>query len=220
MNGKQFRPLLGALALFALVPMPVLAQDAVTWVRDVLYYPTNVVVLSPWSAPTGEVFATDPLTLWGTEGDPIAVPRTPAEAIGLTWITGEQRGGALMLVWSNEPVVCGEEYVGVIGVDTGLAAFMTPADVAALHRYGLSYDGNLYAGPLADQIDSLYPGPFLTDLPRDLRFPISGSGWGDGGYPVSSLFDAQGNMVALYAQFITAEGRDWGLPPPCADAAS
>lgn len=191
-----------------------------TWLRDGLYYPTHVVDAGDWSAPGGQIFATDPLTLWATEGDPIAVPTTPAEVIGLIWIDGDRRTGALQLVWSNESVVCGTEYVAVIGVDTGLAAFITPAEVAALHRYGLSYDGNLYDGPLADQIDQIYPGPFLTDLPHDLRFPISGSGWGDGGYPVSALYDANGNMVSLYAQFIAAEGREWTLPPPCANAQS
>lgn len=207
-------------ALLAAFPGAAAAEDAVTWLRDMLHFPTDIVVITPWSAPTGEVFATDPLTLWDTEGTPIAAPTTPAEIIGLTWPTGERRGGAMMLVWSNEQVVCGEENVAVIGVDTGLAAFLTPADVAALDVYRQDYDGNLYDGPLADQIDTRYPGPFLTDLPGNIRFPISGSGWGDGGYPVSALLDAWGNMVALYAQFITAEGRDWAYPPPCATQTS
>jgi hypothetical protein len=32
---------------------------------------------------------------------------------------------------------------------------------------------------------------------------------------VASLHDADGNMVALYTQFITG-GDDWLLPEPCA----
>ncbi len=43
------------------------------------------------------------------------------------------------------------------------------------------------------------------------------SGWGDGFYPVASLYDAEGRMVALYADFTGIDDAgSWLLPEPCA----
>ncbi len=219
------RLLLGPAALLAALPLPLAAQDAISWLQAGLALDgLETVTAGKWHPEGGAIHATDPLTLWQTGPDAplLAVPDAPARIVGLihSEVYGDavdRRGAALVLVWSHATVQCGVD-LSTIGVDTGLAGFLTPADVAALDAYGQAHR-DLYDGPYAEQIDSLYPGPFLADLPGGLSFPVSGSGWGDGSYPVASLYDADGNMVALYAQFITAEGRDWTLPPPCEDAA-
>ncbi|MEX3015681.1 DUF4241 domain-containing protein [Gymnodinialimonas hymeniacidonis] len=205
-------PFLRPLAVLAAVCGPAQAQDATNWLRQGIGMPTDLHVSDMWRPRGGEIYATDPLTLWQTEGATLSVPDAPARLIGL--LERDQGRAALMaLIWSNADVVCGED-LSTIGVDTGLAGFVTPANVRALDAYAAS-EGDLYAGTYAEQLDDPIPTiPFIARLPSGATFPVSGSGWGDGGYPVASLYDAQGNMVALYAHFIPS-GDEWLLPPPC-----
>ncbi len=201
-------------ALVATVSPALADPGAVDWLRGNLNIPTHLHDGGVWEETGGAVLAVDPLTLFGADAGPIAVPRQPARIVGIRETNGtDPRTAFLVLVWSDAPVVCGED-LATIGVDTGLAAFLAPRDVAALNAYGAAYGGDLYAGPFAADIDKRYPGPYLAQLPDGTAFPLSGSGWGDGGYPVASLQSADGNMVALYAQFIT-DGADWLLPAPC-----
>lgn len=176
--------------------------------------PIDVHLSDMWHPRGGEVFATDPLTLWQTGSDitPLRVPDAPARLVGLLE-RDQGRAAVMALIWSNAEVSCGED-LSTIGVDTGLAGFMTPADVAALDAYADPSAGP-YHGTYAEQLDAAVPTvPFLPTLPDGTRFPVSGSGWGDGGYPVASLYDADDNMVALYVQFMGG-GENWLLPEPC-----
>ena len=179
--------------------------------------PTDLHVSEMWHPHGGQIYATDPLTLWQTEGDALRVPDAPARLIGL--LEREQGRAALMaLIWSNADVVCGED-LSTIGVDTGLAGFLTPDNVRDLLAYADPSAGP-YHGTYAEQLDATIPTlPFVAQLPSGARFPVSGSGWGDGGYPVASLHDAEGNMVALYTQFMGGT-EEWLLPPPCTAPAS
>ena len=208
---------------------PAAAQDAATWLATETSLEVTVTEAGQWHPVGGQIHATDPLTLFQTGPDvpTLAVPDAPAQVLGLHYehdfgddVT-ERRTAVIVLIWSDAPVACGADLTSV-AVDTGLASFLTPAQVEALaqyeDRYGPSYVAAV-PGPFEQQIEAQYPGPFLTDLPGDLSFPVTGSGWGDGAYPVVSLHDADGAMVALYAQFITADGEDWLLPPPCPQAA-
>ncbi|WP_146199894.1 hypothetical protein [Roseicyclus mahoneyensis] len=196
---------------------PVAAQDAIAWLQEGVGLSTRVMSPGEWTPAGGLVHATDPLTLWQTGPDAtlITVPEAPARVIGL--IDREYGRSILMaLVWSDAPVVCGED-LGTIGVDTGLAGFLTPADVAALEAYADPSLGT-YHGTYADQLEAEAPTvPLIAELPDGSRFPVSGSGWGDGGYPVASLRDASGAMVAVYAQFDTGTD-DWLLPVSCGQA--
>ena len=204
-----------ALILPALGAGPTCAgPEALGWLRDGLGFETSLSEAGTWAATEGALFAADPLTLFGTEGATITVPKEPARLIGLHETEFEGRTAVMALIWSDAAPVCGED-LATIGVDTGLAGFLPPEAVTALDACAEAFGGDLYQRSYADQIDRLYPGPFLAQLPHGTRFPISGSGWGDGGYPVASLIDADSGMVALYAQFITSEGADWLLPPPC-----
>lgn len=213
------RPLLALTALLAALTAPAAAKDALTWLAQGIDMPSDVHHAGTWHPHGGEIFATDPLTLWqtGSDVETLAVPDAPARVVGL--LDREQgRAAAMALIWSDADVVCGAD-LSTIGVDTGLAGFMTPADVAALTAYGDPSAG-LYHGTYAQQLDAVVPTvPFLAALPDGARFPVSGSGWGDGGYPVASLFDANGDMVALYVHFMGG-GETWLLPDPCAAASS
>lgn len=197
---------LAAVVVFAATSVP--AEDAATWLSRLGGKGMTQMQAGQWHPQGGKLFTTDPLTLLQTVGRPIDVPDAPARIFGL--LEPEQGRGALMaLIWSDADVECGE-YLTVIGVDTGLAGFMTPADAAALAAYGEKH-GNIYA----EQLDAAVPTvPFIAEPPDGARFVVSGSGWGDGGYPVASLHDANGDIVALYAQFIP-DGDDCLLPEPC-----
>jgi hypothetical protein len=177
---------------------------------------TDLHVADMWHPRGGEIFATDPLTLWqtGSDVETLSVPDAPAQVIGLLE-RDQGRAAAMALIWSDADVACGED-LSTIGVDTGLAGFLTPADVIALDAYAARHR-DLYDGTYAEQLDAAVPTiPFVVTLPDGTRFPVSGSGWGDGGYPVASLYDAAGNMVALYTQFIGGT-EEWLLPQPCAN---
>lgn len=207
------------LAPFAFVAgaVPLAAEGAHEWMSARIGLEIRAVDAGAWHPVGGQVFATDPLTLLQTGPDvaTLTVPDAPARILG--YLEPEQGRAAVMaLIWSDADVVCGEDLT-TIGVDTGLAGFLTPSDVAALDVYADPSLGT-YHGTYAEQLDAAVPTiPFIAVLPDGTRFPVSGSGWGDGGYPVASLLDAGGNMVALYAQFIGGT-EDWMLPPPCADA--
>jgi hypothetical protein len=209
-----FRALLQPAAVLAAFTSTAHAQDATTWLRQGIGIATDLHVSDMWHPRGGQLYATDPLTLWQTEGETLSVPNRPARLIGL--LERDQGRAALMaLIWSNADVVCGED-LSTIGVDTGLAGFLTPANVRALNAYADPSMGT-YHGTYAEQLDAAIPTiPFIARLPSGATFPVSGSGWGDGGYPVASLYDAQGNMVALYTQFIGGS-EDWLLPPSCSN---
>ncbi len=117
------RSALPAIAAALLACGPVAAQDAITWLQEGVGLSTRVMSAGSWTPAGGWVYATDPLTLWqtGPAATLIAVPAAPARVIGL--IDREYGRSTLMaLVWSDAPVVCGED-LGTIGVDTGLAGF-------------------------------------------------------------------------------------------------
>lgn len=212
---RRYGIILGALAA-APLPASVSADaNAIGWLLSGATPDARVIEAGDWAEKGGEVLAIDPLTLFGAQAVPISVPARSARVVGILENDAfDPRVAFLVLVWSDAPVVCGED-LATIGVDTGLAGFAAPADIDALNAYADDHAGDLYDGPYAEQIDTLYPGPFLATLPDGTAFPLSGSGYGDGGYPVASLYDADGAMVALYAQFIT-NGDEWHLPPLCA----
>ncbi|WP_373636719.1 hypothetical protein [Yoonia sp. BS5-3] len=197
--------------------MPANAESALEWLTT-RSAPAIVAEAGTWTTPSGIAYAIDPLTLFGGDNPIADLPQTAATIVGFHPLDVTDRVSLMALIWSDQPVLCGDD-VATIGVDTGLAAFVGPSDLPVLENYGAQWE-TLYAGPYAEQIDAFYPGPILIDLPGASGFPLSGSGWGDGGYPVATLKDAEGRVTALYTQFITAEGEDWLLPSPCADGTS
>ncbi|MEJ6395167.1 hypothetical protein V8J82_18030 [Gymnodinialimonas sp. 2305UL16-5] len=204
--------LYAALTLIA-VPGIALSETAHGWISSGLGMEVRAVRVAGWHPVGGQLYATDAITLWQAEGPGLTIPDQEAGVTG--YIDAETgRTAALALIWSADPVACGEDLASA-GIDTGTFAFLTPADAAALDAYADPSMGT-YHGTYADQLDATVPTiPFMATLPDGTTFPATGSGWGDGGYPVASLIDAEGDTVALYVQFMGGD-EDWLLPPPCA----
>ncbi|MDO5643034.1 MAG: DUF4241 domain-containing protein, partial [Paracoccus sp. (in: a-proteobacteria)] len=131
----------------------------------------------------------------------------------------EGRVALAALIFADAEPLCGDE-VGVIWVDTGTAAFLTPPVAAKLAAMADEYHAsarNLYTDyfAAAHQMGDSVFARMLT-LPDGTAFPGFSSGWGDGAYPVVRLFDADQRVIALYADFIGSDALDdFILPAPC-----
>ncbi|WP_374637479.1 hypothetical protein [Paracoccus sp. (in: a-proteobacteria)] len=163
------------------------------------------------------VVALDPLTGMATPPAP-GLPATKAQVyIVMAHQDGFDDAAAIVLSLSRAAPVCGAS-LGVVGVDTGLVALANLTDVKMLDAYGRILDstGSDTFTALETQLPMEQPASFVT-LPDGTRFPVSRSGYGDGGYEFFRLNDAQARPVALYVDFIGDHKGEWIDPPPCAN---
>lgn len=216
------RPLAALLALYVLSPAGAGAQQVVDWLVAQSGGPREVRQVARFTPDSPKILGADPLTY-----DPdypfdfIAVPPGPAEVIALMEPV-EGRVALAAMIFADGAPVCGDE-AGAIWVDSGTASFLTPATAAKLDAMRKDYDQrklNLYddyfAAP-AQMGDHVFAR--MLTLPDGTAFPGFSSGWGDGAYPVVSLYDSRGQMLALYADFIgNDQTEDYILPPPCQTA--
>ena len=165
----------------------------------------------------GGVIVVDPLT-YGAGLDWPFIPTPSGRAAFMVARDAEYgRVSKAVLLFADGVVVCGHDEA-TVGVDTGLAAFLDAPRAAALVTDGEAFgaNANMYDDWFADLIDDRPVVADLVPLPSGTAIPMMSSGWGDGGYPVASLRDKDGAMIALYVDFM---GRDdegnWLLPPEC-----
>ena len=154
------------------------------------------------------VYAVDPLTLWG-EDAPLRVPPGPARVVSYAW-PGDQSSTGLALVWGTTGTVTCGEMVAVIGVDTGLAAFMDAPALAEVTR--LEEGSAAYAAYFNALVEMGITGEMIAI--EEATFPASRSGYGDGGYGVWQLSDESGTIRALWVEFLPG-GEDWADFPAC-----
>ncbi|MEZ5796683.1 MAG: DUF4241 domain-containing protein [Paracoccaceae bacterium] len=209
----------------AAAALPASAQDgaagrpgALDWMAAQTALPLNFHVVGTLDLAEGGVIAVDPLMY-----DPaVDWPAIPAPA-GLAYLVvalddESQRISKALLVFSDAAPVCGHDET-TLGVDTGLAAFLDPPRAAALAADGAALAAagkDIYNDWFDAQIGQTHVVAHLLPLPSGTEIPIVSSGWGDGGYPVASLADDQGRMVALYADFMGKDDEGtWLLPVEC-----
>lgn len=190
---------------------------ALAWVRSMTGFPLEMRAIGEVTIAPGGVIAADPLTFFSAAAWPaIPAPAGPAQFIvALDAETG--RVSKALLVFSAAPVACGRDET-TLGVDTGLAAFLDQptADALANLAQAVSPDRNIYDNWFHGLLGSTGVLADLVPLPSGELVPMTSSGWGDGGYPVASLSDAKGRMVALYADFMGInEDGGWLLPEDC-----
>ena len=179
--------------------------------------PLRFETVGPYAVPSGAILAVDPLTYGpAPEWHQIVVPKGEAEVmVALDPETGHV--SKALMVFSDASVACGHDETS-IPVDTGLAAFLDLGSAAALTMEGerLGPEADIYNNWFAAQIDDKPVVRDMVSLPSGHRFPMTSTGWGDGVYPVASLRDAEGTLIAVYTDFMgrDAEGT-WLLPQEC-----
>ncbi|TRW99173.1 DUF4241 domain-containing protein [Paracoccus sp. M683] len=211
-----------AAATLALLCLPVAswAGPVVDWFLDIGGEPRKVVSVGSFTPEGPRIIGADPLTYDADYNLPfMPVPQRQAEFVVLL----EPDEGAVALaalIFSDMKPACGEEG-GTMLVASGTGAFLSEQTANAISAMAEDYgrrDLNLYDNFFADP-DQMGDQVFyrLLSLPDGTRFPAVATGWGDGAYPVARLFDDQGQVIAIYADFIGSEKiQDWILPPACA----
>lgn len=177
----------------------------------------SVVDLGEYVLDGTGVVALDPLTGFATQ--PVSqLPTGPARTyVIMAREDGYDYAAALVLVLANGKPVCGSPQ-GVFGVDTGLAALINHSDAAKLEAYARTLE--LTGSDLFTALETQLPieeNASTVTLPDGSRLPISRSGFGDGGFGLFRLHDAQGVTVALYTDFIGDRKGEWIAPQPCAN---
>ena len=212
---------LAALLLLAVSAGGALAQDrpaTLDWLIAASGDPgRSVIDLGEYHLDGSGIMALDPLTGFATKpaGN---LPAGPAQVYVIqSHQDGFDETAALVLTLGPAVPVCGLSH-GTFGVDTGLAAILNKSDADKLDGYGRVLDlvGSDLFTALEAQLPMDNPANFVT-LPEGTRFPVSRSGYGDGGYELFRLNDAQGRPVALYIDFIGDRKGEWIDPPPCAN---
>lgn len=210
-----------ATCLSALLALPAFGQTAVEWVVKNTDVPLQVEEVAKLTMAPGGLVVADALIADQFEYfTRIATPAGPARFVVAIDKAQDGRPSKAMLVFSDAPVACGQD-VATVGIDSGLAAFFDRATLKAVNHDGAAlgpgkdiYNDWFYA-LIGDK--PVVAGP--VPLPSGAVVPMVSSGWGDGAYPVATLNDANGQIVAVYADFM---GRDdegtWLLPPPCPGA--
>jgi hypothetical protein len=215
--------LAAALSLLALTA-PAMGQSqplddigALAWVRSMTGFPLEMRAIGTVTIAPGGVIVADPLTFFSAAGSP-AIPAPAGSAQFIVALDAETgRVSKALLVFSAAPVACGRDEA-TVGVDTGLAAFLDQPTALALANLAqaVSPDRNIYDDWFNRFIGASQVVADLVPLPSGESVPMMSSGWGDGGYPVASLSDAEGRMVAVYADFMGInEDGDWLLPQEC-----
>ena len=160
----------------------------------------------------------DPLTY----GPGLDWPFVPVPAGAARFIVAlepdDSRVSKALLVFSDAEVSCGHDETSV-GVDSGLAAFLDqPRAKALLDASDALGDGKDIYNDWFSTLP-INAKPVVSDMApllSGVTFPMMSSGWGDGGYPVASLRDKDGAMVALYVDFMGKDDdANWLLPPEC-----
>ncbi len=204
-------------ALILPAPLAGATPPAIDWLISQTARPLDLRKVGSYT-PNGPLIGVDPLTYVADYKWPYAdVPAGPATFYAL--IDREDgRVSKAVLVFSGTAPTCGAD-LATIPVDTGTGAFLdrdTAAELDALGAKLADQGKDLYNDFLMEKMgDSSDYADFIT-LPQGHRFPIFGTGWGDGRYPVASLTDGAGQVIALYADFMGADEKGtWLLPPPC-----
>ena len=214
------RGLVATLALLGgLAPAGGVAQQVADWLVAQSGGPREVRQVGSFTPDSPKILGADPLTYDSSYPfDFLPVPPGPAKVVALLEPV-EGRVALAALIFAEGTPACGSEDGG-IWVDSGTAAFLTPQTAAKLdalrkdfHRRKLNPYDDYFADP-RQMGDSVFAR--ILTLPDGTGFPGFSSGWGDGGYPVIRLYDAEGRMLALYADFIGNDQREgYIIPPPC-----
>ena len=163
--------------------------------------------------PEGLVSMIDPL-VFAQPPNFVQVPNDNGR-IAVFFDRKERRNSKLALIFSDETVAGGDD-VGVCAVDAGMASIFTPATHRAMTKF-VNEGGDHFN--IYDEYFMEFDEPDggerkIVSLPDGTPVPYIHSGWGDGGYPVFTLNDVNGRVVAIYTDFLGKDERGAWLTPP------
>lgn len=205
-------------ALLGLLAAPASGQSAVDWLAQNTETPLNIKGIDQITLAPGGLIVTDALIADSFDAyTRLDTPAGPARFVVAFDPAIDARVSKAMLVFSDAAVVCGHDAASV-GIDTGLAAFFDRPRLDALLKdaEALGPGKDIYTDWFQAIIGQINVVAQMVPLPSGASIPMTSTGYGDGGYPVATLSDASGQIVAVYVDFM---GRDdagtWLLPPEC-----
>ncbi len=188
---------------------------AVQWIVAQTDAALEICEAGPFPTPSGQVAILDPLCLMqALEPNLVPVPPEGGRVV-VFHDSAEGRNSKLALVFSDADVAGGND-VATCGVDAGMASVFTPETHAAILEFATSLgeDGNIYDDYFCRFDDPAGGERKIVNLPDGTPVPYVHSGWGDGGYPVFTLTDSNGNLCAVYVDFMGRnEDGEWLTPP-------
>lgn len=193
-------------------------SSSVIWVTSRVETPLIVTKPEEWRNIGDTIIVVDPLT-WNGER-PADVIEAPASLAKFYAFIDQETGrtSKVMLVFSNSEPVCGVEKTA-LGVDGGMGAFL--ASEAEVELNSLSHElsqtkQDIYTGFFEKIFKDKFDFAEIVTLPSGAHFPVFTTGWGDGWYPVSILYDDRGTIVAIFADFMGKNDKgEWLLPEDC-----
>ncbi|TXI01558.1 MAG: DUF4241 domain-containing protein, partial [Pseudorhodobacter sp.] len=168
---------------------PAQAEDAVAWLAGRSDVAVTMQEVATLDMAEGGVIVADALIADGFDRyTVIATPSGPARLVVAFDPAEDGRPSKAMLVFSDAPVLCGQD-VATVGIDTGLAGFFDRPTLVAMARdaAALGPGKDLYNDWFAALIGKTPVVAGLVPLPSGGAVPMVSSGWGDGGYPVAVL---------------------------------
>ena len=127
----------------------------------------------------------------------------------------EGRNSKLAVIFADAPVQGGTE-AATCFIETGMASVFTASSHAAMNDFleVLGPDKNLYDDYFCKFDSEGSVERKMAQLPDGTPVPYAHTGWGDGAYPVFTLTDATGTLLAVYCDFMGCnDDGDWLTPP-------
>lgn len=189
--------------------------SAVDWIASETKNPLDICLVGQLDTSSGKVAFIDPLAFMQKFEDCAVVCPTTGGKVIAFHDAQNARNSKLAIVFSDATVAGGDDVATCI-VDAGMASIFTTLTYAAQLDFAnsLGPDQNMY-DDYFDRFDDPEGGERkMAKLPDGTPVPYVHSGWGDGGYPVFTLTDAQGNLCAVYTDFMGKnEAGEFLLPP-------
>lgn len=200
--------------LFGHVTQPVdTGQTVRDWIVGQTAAALEITEVGAFATPQGQLVLLDPLVL-AQSPEWIDVPVRGGHIVVFHDVQ-EGRNSKLAVIFSDDTVAGGAD-TGTLAVDAGLASVFTPDSYRNITTFFDTFDSG--RDPYNDFF-STYDDPDggerkIVPLPDGTPVPYIHSGWGDGAYPVNSLTNMAGDVIAVYVDFMGKnDAGDWLLPP-------
>jgi len=186
----------------------------VEWILASCAAPLVAHDIGTFATPGGRIAMIDPLA-FGCEFEEFAfrVPKSGGRLVVFE-DTRERRNSKLAIVFSDA-VVSGGKDVSTLLVDAGMGSLFNRETYEAMKAWLKTLRFDPYTAYFEEH-DNLPPGMErkIVPLPDGTPVPYVHSGWGDGAYPVFTLTDATGAVIAAYADFLGCDKDGTWLTPP------